>query len=96
MEQYTNRIDLLITDVIMPGMSGKDLADRALELRPDLRVLYISGYTDDAIADHGVLSPELDFLAKPFTPDMFSQKVRQVLDRPHQFLKKIIDKALPL
>ena len=82
-EQHMDQIDLLITDVIMPGMSGKDLADQILERCPGLRVLYISGYTDDAIADHGVLSPDLDFLPKPFTPDKLAQKVREVLDQPH-------------
>jgi CheY-like chemotaxis protein len=73
-------IHLLIADVVMPGASGRDLARRLAELRPDTKVLYVSGYTDDAIVRHGMLEPGLAFLQKPFTPDVLARKVREVLD----------------
>jgi two-component system cell cycle sensor histidine kinase/response regulator CckA len=74
-------IHLLITDVIMPGMSGRQLADRLREIRPGLKVLFVSGYTDDAIIRHGMLEPGIAFLQKPFTPESLSRKVREVLDQ---------------
>jgi FixJ family two-component response regulator len=73
-------IDLLLTDVIMPGISGKALADQLIELLPDLKVLFISGYTDNAIAHHGVLDPDVHLLQKPFTPMDLARKVRMILD----------------
>jgi signal transduction histidine kinase len=73
-------IHLVVTDVVMPGMSGRELWDRLRVLRPETRVLFMSGYTDDAIARHGVLEPGLAFLPKPFTPFSLAQKVREVLD----------------
>jgi PAS domain S-box-containing protein len=76
----TIQVDLLLTDVIMPGMSGKALRDQALELRPGLPVLYMSGYTADIIARQGVLEQGTDFLQKPFTREAVRQKIRQVLD----------------
>jgi two-component system, cell cycle sensor histidine kinase and response regulator CckA len=75
-------LDLLLTDVVMPGMSGAELADHIAERHPEARVLYMSGYTDEAIGRHGVLDADVAFLGKPFSPDLLLQKVREVLDRP--------------
>jgi two-component system cell cycle sensor histidine kinase/response regulator CckA len=77
---HPERIDLLLTDVVMPHLSGRDVADVLTGMRPGLKVLYMSGYTDDAIVHHGVLDPSLAFLQKPFTPNLLTQKVREVLD----------------
>jgi PAS domain S-box-containing protein len=75
-------IDLLITDVIMPEMSGRQVADRLKERLPKLKVLFVSGYTDDAIVRHGILEPGIAFLQKPFSPESLARKVREVLDAP--------------
>ena len=79
-EHYEGAIDLLITDVVMPGLSGPDLAKRLSATRPDMPVLYLSGYTADAIAQHGVLADGVDLLSKPFGPLALGQAVRKVLD----------------
>ncbi len=77
---YEQKIHLLLTDVVLPGMTGKDLADNLKESRPDIKVLYSSGYTENVIAHHGVLEPGIHYLAKPYTPGILAAKVRQVLD----------------
>ncbi|KEZ17509.1 Histidine kinase,histidine kinase,Response regulator receiver domain protein precursor [Sphingobium yanoikuyae] len=74
------RVDLLFTDIVMPGINGRILADRARADRPELRVLYTTGYTRNAIVHNGMLDPGVAFLAKPFTMDQLAGKVRQVLD----------------
>ncbi|WP_319588833.1 PAS domain S-box protein [uncultured Desulfobulbus sp.] len=79
-EQLAGRIDLLITDVIMPGMNGKELADRLATLQPGLNILYMSGYTADVIAHHGVLDEGVNFLQKPFSIKGLSDTIRMVLE----------------
>jgi len=77
-----SHLDLLLTDVVMPGLSGRVLAEQLVAERPGLRVLFMSGYTDGAIGEHGVLAPGLEYLQKPFGPDELARKVRLVLDGP--------------
>jgi CheY-like chemotaxis protein len=81
-ERHAGPIHLLVTDVIMPGLSGREVALLLGAARPEMRVLYLSGYPDESIVHHGVLEPDLAFLQKPFTPDTLARKVRQVLDGP--------------
>lgn len=79
-QDHTEPIHLLLTDVVMPGMSGKEIADRLTGLSPTTRVLFMSGYTDEAIVHHGVLDSNVEFIQKPFTPNALTRKVREVLD----------------
>jgi signal transduction histidine kinase len=80
-QQYQGDIHLLITDVVMRGMNGRELAKRLVEARPRTRVLFISGYTDNFVLQRGILQPGVNFLSKPFRPAELTFKVRQVLDR---------------
>jgi DNA-binding NtrC family response regulator len=78
---HDGTIDLVLTDVVMPKMSGKETVERLQENHPDMKAIFMSGYTENAIVDHGVLAPNLDFIEKPFTPDSLVKIVREVLDR---------------
>ena len=79
--RYSGTIHLLLTDVVMPGLNGRELATKLASLRPDARVIFMSGYTDDAVTRHGVLEPGSAYVQKPFTPDAIARRVREVLDR---------------
>ena len=80
LEKVHAPIDILLTDVVMPGMSGRELADQLCARFPSLHVLFMSGYTDEAIVHHGVLDAGVFFLEKPFTPDVLLRRLREVLD----------------
>ena len=79
-EEHEGPIHLILTDVIMPGMSGRDLAGRLQQIRQETKVVYMSGYTDNTIARHGVLDKNIHFIEKPFTPEGLARKVREALD----------------
>lgn len=80
-EIYKKPVDLLLTDVVMPKMNGKELAQKFLELHPEAAVLFMSGYTDDIIAHHGILDEEINFIGKPFSPSDLAVKVREALSK---------------
>ncbi|HWX53109.1 MAG TPA: ATP-binding protein, partial [Verrucomicrobiae bacterium] len=80
--QRPGKIDLLITDVVLEHMSGRELAEKLVGLRPTMKTLYVSGYTDDAIVQHGVLTSDISFLQKPFDADALVAKVQQLLKSP--------------
>jgi signal transduction histidine kinase/CheY-like chemotaxis protein len=84
--QHPGPIHLLLTDVVMPRIGGRELVERLAPTRAEMQVLYMSGYSEEAVARHGVLDPGTDLLQKPFTPATLSQKVRAVLDRSRQSL----------
>ncbi len=79
-KKFDGPIHLLFTDVVMPQMNGREVAEQISVARPNTKVLYMSGYTDHAIAHHGVLNPGVPFLQKPFSPETLAHKVREVLD----------------
>jgi len=78
--RHKGPIHLLLTDVVMPLMGGRELAERLSSRRPETRILFVSGFTDDTVVRHGVLDEGVAFLQKPFTLESLSQTVRQVLD----------------
>ncbi len=80
-QQYDGAIDLMVTDVVMPRMSGNELVEHARPLRPAMRVLYMTGYSEEAIARQGQLTEGIELLPKPFTPGVLTAKIRQILDR---------------
>ena len=79
-EKYAGEIHLVLTDVVMPGISGRELVSRLKAIRPGIKSLYVSGYTDDAIVHGGMLDSGVAFLQKPFTVEALAQKVREVLN----------------
>jgi CheY-like chemotaxis protein len=79
-QESTETIHLLLTDIVMPGLKGEELVARVTSIRPDVKVLYMSAYTEDAIVNLGILAPGTNFIEKPFGPDELARKVRKVLE----------------
>ena len=79
---YSGPLDLLVTDVILPGMNGRAFAEQLKRSRPDTKVLFVSGYTENIMSHHGQLDEGFSFLQKPFTYESLGRKVREILDRP--------------
>jgi len=79
-KNYKDKIDLIISDVIMPGMNSNQFIDQLVKITPKSKLLFVSGYTDEAIASHGVLSTDVAFLPKPFSLEGINQKIREVLN----------------
>ncbi len=86
-------IDIVVTDVVMPNLGGADLVQRLKAVRPHLKVLFMSGYTDSTVVRHGVEEAEVNYLQKPFTPELLRRKVRELLDRP-RVRKKALEREL--
>ena len=91
-ETHPGPIHLMVTDVILPGISGPQLASHLSPIRPEMKVLYVSGYTDDTIVGHGVLEPGLAFLQKPFSPKTLARKVGEVIATTLPFATPAIPK----
>ena len=88
-DEFEGTIHLLVTDVIMPHMNGHELAEKLSSLRPDMKVLYVSGYSANDIGDHGILDPRIELLQKPFTPQTLARKIRDVIhDGKYAFAEK--------
>jgi PAS domain S-box-containing protein len=85
-----NRVHLIVTDVVMPQMSGRELAERVAAIKPEIKVLYMSGYTNDEIVRHGVLESETWFIQKPFAPDALASKIREVLSANESSKGKVL------
>ncbi len=81
-ERLTGRIHLMVTDLVMPGMTGAELAVRLSPLRPDMKIIFMSGHTKNAIVDRGILDSDVPYLPKPFSPDALASKVREALGAP--------------
>jgi two-component system, cell cycle sensor histidine kinase and response regulator CckA len=79
-KQNRESISLLLTDTVMPEMGGKDLAEVLSRISPQIKVLFMSGYTDETIINHGLLDGQTNFIQKPFTPQLLAQAVREILD----------------
>jgi CheY-like chemotaxis protein len=80
-KDHKGKIDLLLTDVVMPGMNGRELADRLVEFHPETKVLFTSGYTDDAIVRHGIMTDRMAFIGKPYSISSLAKKIREVLEK---------------
>lgn len=81
-ERHSGPIHLLVSDVVMPGMTGADLVERLRPLHPEMRLLFMSGYTDAALTNHAALPPGAAFMEEPFTAATLTRKVRKILDNP--------------
>ncbi len=79
-QEHSGTFDLIVTDVVMPGMSGRQMVEQLVDRNPKVKVLYLSGYTDDAVVRHGILHEQVPYLQKPFSPAALARKVRGVLD----------------